>query len=370
MNNTKPFIAALLLLSGAAFSTAALAQATAPAATPEPAATAPAAEAPAPAAATPAPAAEAPAPAAATPAAAAEAPAAAAAPPPPGLGTAYTEKGADTCLMCHTEAWPYPVFPIFKTKHAMRADPRTPFAPGGLQCEACHGPGAKHVEGGGDKNAINNFRPTSFLSPAERNKFCLECHRGNARTGWIASTHESNGLACSTCHKIHAERDPVLAKATQPVVCYTCHKKQRADFDKPSVHPVRFGKMTCSECHNPHGSNATAMLVKPTVNQTCYTCHAEKRGPFLWEHAPVAEQCTLCHSPHGTARPSLLTKTPPLLCQQCHTVANGHANVAFTAGGLPGGGAGGSAFLLAGSCTNCHSQVHGSNHPSGVKLMR
>ena len=23
-----------------------------------------------------------------------------------------------------------------------------------------------------------------------------------------------------------------------------------------------------------------------------------------------------------------------------------------------------------GSCANCHSQVHGSNHPSGVKLMR
>ena len=35
-----------------------------------------------------------------------------------------------------------------------------------------------------------------------------------------------------------------------------------------------------------------------------------------------------------------------------------------------GGTAGGSVFLLAGGCTNCHSQVHGSNHPSGAKLMR
>ena len=301
-----------------------------------------------------------------SPAAAESAPAAAE--PPPGLGTEYTEKGADTCLMCHTEAWTYPVFPIFKTKHANRADKRAPFGVGGLQCEACHGPGAKHA-GSGDKNAINNFRPTSFLSPAERNKFCLECHRGNARTGWIASTHESNGLACTNCHKIHAERDPVLAPATQPEVCYNCHMQRRADFLKPSAHPVRFGKMTCSDCHSPHGSNATAMLVKPTVNQTCYTCHAEKRGPFLWEHAPVAEDCTLCHSPHGTVRPSLLIKSPPLLCQECHTVA-GHPSVARTAGALPGGGAGGSAFLLSGSCTNCHSQIHGSNSPSGVKLMR
>ena len=347
MNITKPFIAALLLSSGLAFSAAAVAQAAAPAAA-----------APDPATATPA-------------TTAAETP-----PPAPGLGTEYTEKGADTCLMCHTEAWPYPVFPIFKTKHAVRADARTPFAlhpdarmsAAGRQCEACHGPGAKHAASG-DKNAINNFKATSFLSPGERNKFCLECHRGNARTGWIGSTHENNNLACSNCHKIHAERDPVRVTASQPEVCYTCHKKQRADFAKPSAHPVRFGKIACSECHSPHGSNATAMLAKPTVNQTCYTCHAEKRGPFLWEHAPVAEDCTLCHTPHGGVHQALLKKNAPLLCQQCHTVA-GHPSVARTNAALPGGGAGGSAFLLAGSCLNCHSQIHGSNHPSGVKLMR
>jgi len=330
MNITKPLFAALLLSSGVAFSAAAVAQAAAPTA-------------------------------------AESAPAAAEPPPPaPSLGTEYTEKGADTCLMCHTEAWPYPIFPIFKTKHAVRTDARTPFA--GRQCEACHGPGAKHA-GSGDKNAINSFKPTSFLLPEERNKFCLECHRGNARTGWHASTHASNNLACTNCHKLHAERDPVLAKATQPDVCYKCHRERRADFNKPSTHPVRFGRMTCSECHSPHGSTTPAMLVKPSVNQTCFTCHAEKRGPFLWEHAPAAEDCTLCHTPHGSVYGSLLKKNAPLLCQQCHTVS-GHPAVARTGAALPGGSAGGSGFLLAGGCTNCHSQVHGSNHPSGVKLMR
>ena len=105
------------------------------------------------------------------------------------------------------------------------------------------------------------------------------------------------------------------------------------------------------------------------MNQTCYTCHAEKRGPFLWEHAPAAEDCTLCHDPHGSVNPARLKKNPPLLCQQCHSIA-GHPSVARTPAGLPGGAGGGSAFLLAGSCLNCHSQIHGSNHPSGVKLMR
>jgi len=269
----------------------------------------------------------------------------------------YSEKGADTCLMCHTDAWPYPIFPIFKTKHANRADKRTPFA--GLQCEACHGPGAKHAATT-DKNAIISFKQTSFAAVEQANKMCLGCHQGNARIGWIGSTHESNKLMCASCHKLHAERDPLLARATQPEVCYKCHLSVRADFNKPSVHPVRFGLIACSECHSPHGSNTRAMLAKPTVNQTCYTCHAEKRGPFLWEHAPVAEDCTLCHTPHGSPRAALLKKTPPLLCQQCHTVA-GHPSVAYTNSALPGGGGSGAAFVLAGSCTNCHSQVHGSD---------
>jgi hypothetical protein len=69
---------------------------------------------------------------------------------------------------------------------------------------------------------------------------------------------------------------------------------------------------------------------------------------------------------------ALLTKTPPLLCQQCHSAA-GHPSVARTAAGLPSPtnpGGTGAVYLVAGSCTNCHTQVHGSNHPSGAKLLR
>jgi DmsE family decaheme c-type cytochrome len=291
---------------------------------------------------------------------------------------AYTEKGADTCIKCHDEDSEFPVFSIFKTKHAQQADKRTPFA--GLQCETCHGPGAEHakkVPPGQNQAPIIAFGPKSKLAPnkvnpvsfEKQNKICLSCHQGNDRIGWNVSAHAGGDLACVSCHKIHVAHDPVLSKVTQAEVCYTCHQKVRADFFKTSVHPVRTGLMTCSDCHKPHGSGAEHLLIKPTVNQTCYTCHAEKRGPFLWEHAPVAEDCTLCHNPHGSVYPSLLTKSPPLLCQQCHSVA-GHPAVARTGDALPGGSSGPSGFLLVGSCTNCHSQVHGSNHPSGVRGMR
>jgi DmsE family decaheme c-type cytochrome len=290
-----------------------------------------------------------------------------------GAGDQYSEKGADTCLNCHDEDADTLTFKtngIFKSRHAMRGDKRTPFAAGGLQCEACHGPGAGHSAKGSKKVlTINSLKNNSFLPVAKRNEACLSCHQGGLRNGWHAGTHAGNQVACTDCHQLHVEKDAVLTRATQPEVCFKCHKQQRADFQKASTHPVRFGQMGCSDCHNAHGSTNVAMLIKPTVNLTCYTCHAEKRGPLLWEHAPVAEDCSLCHATHGSVRNALLTKSPPLLCQQCHSVA-GHPSAARTGAALPGNGGVGAIYAIAGGCTNCHSQVHGSNHPAGSKLMR
>jgi DmsE family decaheme c-type cytochrome len=323
------------------------------------------AQQPAPAASAPASPAAASAPAAAG--EAASAPARARPPLPP--RDQYSEKGADTCLECHDDVTPgYSGAALFKGKHAHRHDKRAPFGPGGLQCEACHGPGARHAR---SKNpeSINSLKANSSQTAEERNQACLSCHQTGSRIGWHANAHQRSGVACGDCHKVHQDRDPVLTKGSEPDVCYACHRQKEAEFQKPSAHPLRFGLMTCSACHSPHGSTTVAMLNRPTLNQTCFSCHADKRGPLLWEHAPVAEDCSLCHAPHGSVRSALLTKTPPLLCQQCHAPAD-HPSVARTSQSLPGGSAGGSIFLVAGGCTNCHSRVHGSNHPAGAKLMR
>lgn len=282
----------------------------------------------------------------------------------------YSRKGADTCAQCHDEDSVFPVYSIYKTKHAQPADERTPFA--GSQCETCHGPGAEHakwlVPVPGKKQApMISFGPGSKLSAQQQNQICLDCHRGQNRIAWLSSSHESNNVMCAGCHRIHAAKDPVLTARTQPEACYRCHKKTQSEFLKPSTHPVRFGKMTCSDCHQAHGSGTSAILNAPTVNQTCYTCHAEKRGPLLWEHAPVTEDCEICHVAHGSVQTALLKQRAPLLCQQCHSQF-GHPSVPRSVNALPGNNP--SAFLLSGSCTNCHAQVHGSNHPSGAKLMR
>ncbi len=283
-------------------------------------------------------------------------------------GPEYTRTGADTCLKCHDGSSGFPVMEIFKSPHGRAADSRTPF--GGLQCEACHGPGGNHtarIRGDAVRPAMPYFAPDSPASVTEHNEVCLGCHQQAAGAGWPGSAHEQNDTACSDCHQVHARRDPALQIATQTDVCLTCHKGVQASLFKASSHPLRQGEMACGSCHSPHGSSGDHLLKKVDTNQTCFDCHAEKRGPHLWEHEPAAEDCGLCHNPHGSNHPALLTQRPTQLCQQCHARA-GHTSVAYTPEGLPDLGA--SAALLARGCVNCHTQVHGSNHPSGANLTR
>jgi DmsE family decaheme c-type cytochrome len=186
---------------------------------------------------------------------------------------------------------------------------------------------------------------------------------------WQGSQHATRDVACTSCHLIHTKHDKVRDKQTQPEVCFTCHKEQRALANKPSHHPVLEGKVSCSDCHNPHGSAGPKLMLRDTIPDTCYTCHMEKRGPFIRKHEP-AEDCTICHNPHGTAVDNLLKTRPPFLCQQCHE-PNGHQ------AGFPGGlntpegtgqgrGSNTRGLTQARSCLNCHTNIHGSNNPANV----
>jgi DmsE family decaheme c-type cytochrome len=280
----------------------------------------------------------------------------------------YSKNGADTCLNCH--GGDPAVMGVFRTRHAQPGDPRTPFGHGQLQCEACHGPGGAHTKRpkkGEQRTPVVQFGRGKASTIAEQNTMCLGCHNSNLGN-WHVAIHNDNGVGCADCHKAHDPRDPVRAKATQVEVCKTCHQLQVADSLLPFAHPLHEGQMACSSCHSPHGSLADASLKRDTINETCYTCHADKRGPFLWEHQPVSEDCTLCHKPHGSAQAGMLKQRPPFLCQQCHG-AQGHPSVPGLPGDVPGG-SNPSVYLLGSGCANCHSQVHGSNHPSGTWLTR
>jgi DmsE family decaheme c-type cytochrome len=293
----------------------------------------------------------------------------------------YTANAVQTCLrQCHDKA---PVTFILQTPHAVKGDERTPFAQ--HQCETCHGPSPEHVEESG-KPVTVVFKGPKASPVAERNAKCLSCHQAGLRTHWSGSQHESRGVACNDCHNIHTTDQKVLRKATQADVCFACHKSERAQSRRISTHPLAVtglastAKMSCSDCHNPHGSTGPKLLVKNSVTETCFTCHAEKRGPFLWEHAPVSDDCTNCHTPHGSSNAPLLKARPAWLCQECHSgdhaaQVNSGANFAggnlTTLNGLQQPGAATPRVQTsARACLNCHVLVHGSNHPAGAKFQR
>ena len=118
----------------------------------------------------------------------------------------------------------------------------------------------------------------------------------------------------------------------------------------------------------PHGSTTEPLLKADSVNETCYGCHADLRGPFLFEHAPVRDNCVNCHQPHGSNHEALLVTTRPLLCQQCHAQP-GHPSELLTRGNMANGPRPDIRLMNRG-CSNCHSQIHGSNHPSGSRFQR
>ena len=197
---------------------------------------------------------------------------------------------------------------------------------------------------------------------------CLTCHTTSEHALWHGSAHDARNLSCATCHSIHAPQSAVvlLAAPTERELCATCHVAQVTRTERVSHMPLLEGAMTCSSCHNPHGAtNVRLLRTGNWINESCVSCHTEKRGPFLFEHAAGRESCISCHDPHGSSNDRMLTARLPMLCQRCH-IGTRHPSTIFDGSAV----AAQSNRIIGRSCVNCHSQIHGSNHPSGQALTR
>jgi len=216
---------------------------------------------------------------------------------PPAIPGA-TFVGSDACKDCHE-----PITRDFKTATHARLKAEGKNA-ANIGCESCHGPGSKHVESGGAADTIVNPRRS-------------------------------------------------------PQTCFQCHLDIRAKFNLPHSHPLAAGKVSCSDCHDPHKGGVikgggTQFMGK---NETCFQCHTAQRGPFVFEHEAVRDGCTSCHDPHGSVNPRMLTERNQALCLKCHfqqQTANGQLLI---------GDVNHANFLTRGTCwsAGCHEAVHGSN---------
>lgn len=210
--------------------------------------------------------------------------------------------GSAECATCHAET-------VAGFKHASHATLSHQSGPKGLDisCESCHGAGSKHVQAGGGKGV-------AILNPGK-----------------------------------------------EPETCFQCHLDKRGEFSLPHAHPVLAGKMSCTDCHNPHKGNAVANTGADLggENETCTKCHTAQKGPFIFKHNAMVEGCTVCHSPHGSVNQRMLVARDANLCLRCHL----EHPAAVGDGTILAGGADHRTRLQNGTCwvAGCHEEVHGSN---------
>ncbi len=174
---------------------------------------------------------------------------------------------------------------------------------------------------------------------------CADCHEEITRD-FASATHarlkapgdNAKNVGCESCHgpgSLHVESGgaahTIVNPGKSPTACFQCHLEVRAQFDLPHRHPVLEGRMSCSDCHNPHKGNVIkgggtsgfqsikgggmALLGE---NDTCFQCHAAQRGPFVFEHEALREGCVTCHSPHGSVNQRMLNERNQTLCLRCH----------------------------------------------------
>jgi DmsE family decaheme c-type cytochrome len=260
--------------------------------------------------------------------------------------------GTDTCKTCHEDLYTN----FERTPHFITTMEGKLEAHKGVEwqgCEACHGPGKAHVDGGGDKSKIFTFKDAS---PQQTSARCLRCHQyTEEHANYDRSIHLANGVACIDCHSPHhAKESQFLMKAKSPELCYTCHMDVRAQFVRPFHHRVNEGLIQCNDCHSPHGTFRPKQLRTDwTGDEVCYKCHSEKQGPFVYQHEAKIEGCAICHSPHGSTNQRMLKQNQVnLLCLSCHSLP---------ATAIPSFHDQSTKYQ---SCTLCHVAVHGSNTSS------
>lgn len=143
----------------------------------------------------------------------------------------------------------------------------------GVTCEACHGPGARHVSAmrqkqirPGSQAILNPAR----LTPVDSVDFCGACHR----TAWDVALSDAMGVATVRFQPYRLEKSRCWGKGDARLTCMACH-----DPHQPLVRDPLAYDHQCLSCH----ASGTATVAKdhpgkacPVSASKCVSCHMPK----------------------------------------------------------------------------------------------
>ena len=173
-------------------------------------------------------------------------------------------------------------------------------------CEKCHGPGGDHVQHPSRSSIVNPAR----LDPVGASDVCIQCHsQGQPLSSpiegkyydWPVGFHVGANLKDFWKLEPHKLGETTFTHFADG----TAHKNRMQGNDFVSSVMYTRG-ISCSSCHDAHGTPNNADLLKP-ANVICLECHGPKspNGPHtatLQEHTHHKEgstggECVACHMP-------------------------------------------------------------------------
>ncbi len=238
------------------------------------------------------------------------------------------------CLQCHTE-----LIPEFNNVSV-----HNPFAL--KECTACHTRHGKMVTVDVTRTALETWRRYTTALQWLPLRWWFSLSEGKA--GRIAS--EGGGRVPGSANGAEVKGPKSELVMPERELCWFCHGSMGAKLGDEYRHqPFVAGR--CTECHDPHSSQYTALINQPP-NRICLTCHPMGMELSRAQAHPPAEQgwCTDCHDPHASDFKGMIVARQRELCFRCHPTVAVLDSMAVQ-----------HAPFLNDDCTGCH-EAHGSDH--------
>ncbi|HLG95844.1 MAG TPA: tetratricopeptide repeat protein [Bryobacteraceae bacterium] len=202
------------------------------------------------------------------------------------------------CMFCHNG------YPDIPAGAGFRSEPVFLSVPEGIDCQRCHGPGARHVALARQPGAPQSEIRAAIVNPARlapdrQSEVCLQCHLETTSLPLPNSLVRNERAPFSfrpgeplADYMLHFDRAPGSDQDTRFEIAGSAYRLARsACFQKSN------GALKCTTCHNPHDVPRGEAASKH-YTAVCRECHGATidRLAAAGKHTG-ANDCTRCHMP-------------------------------------------------------------------------